>query len=172
MHTFNHHRLLVSVLFIAFCSAGVGACGEDGGLGTDDGGATGAAAACTMKASARGETGVCPACMCSDASTCRDELEACYDATDVAAAGDRKGDSKSDICADLVQCGRDESCTGVLCIGPCRAEIDAAAEAEGTPAERLSTIIARMGSGAYALGRANALGSCADTSCNAECVAP
>src|SRR5688572_4466534 len=103
MRALNHYWLLASVLFIAFCTAGASACGDDGGSDSGgDGGPVGAAAACTMKATARGETGMCPACMCSDTSTCRDELEACYDATDVAVAGDRKGDPRSDICADLI----------------------------------------------------------------------
>ncbi len=133
---------------------------------------------CLERAEERGEEGACVECMCSDASTCRDDLELCYESTDVAAAGSAAGTARSELCAAVVECGRENGCTGSTCYGliegspgPCRTQIDAASETTGADfGARIGDALARQTDTDYALGRANAIGECAEDNCESSCL--
>ena len=129
--------------------------------------------------------GTCAACMCSDAAMCRDELNACYLATDNATGGPRSGTSKAVLCSELITCVRATDCqtadtampnhclcgnVGTLgCLGsqpgPCANQIKAAAETTAP-----LTIQSRISDTNYALGRANAVATCANASCPGLCI--
>src|SRR5690606_38162650 len=97
----------------------------------------------------------------------------CYNATDVAEAGPAMGESKADLCAAVIKCGRDKGCSdtacyGLLSPGPCRTEIEAAAEST-----RTDDVLERSADTNYAVGRAKAVSTCATDNCAEACtVAP
>jgi cysteine-rich repeat protein len=116
----------------------------------------------------RAETGACIECMCGE--SCRDALDLCYNSTDLATGGPAAGTPKSDLCAAVIDCGRAAGCTGTDCYGlvtpgPCRPQIQAAAESTA-----LLTILNRQTDTSYAEGRANAIGDCSEANCSAECL--
>ena len=99
-----------------------------------------------------------------------------------AEGGTAAGQPKSELCAALVLCVRESGCSsefgdigmaqhcytgsGSLAAptGPCKDEIEAAGETSGV------ALAARQTDTDYALGRANAVGTCAAASCESECL--
>ncbi len=116
------------------------------------------------------KTGVDDACSECGCANCLNESNACFGAS-----------SSKDVmlCKALIDCGRAHSCLGNDCYcgtadlfscllgfgdGPCRAQVEAAAKTTDP-----ATISTRSSDTNYPVGRANALGSCASTSCGSEC---
>jgi hypothetical protein len=137
------------------------------------------ASECKVQAEERGEdpNDVCVECGCD---SCTDELDDCYNATDVAAGGPAAGTSKATLCIAVVKCGRDSGCTGSTCYcgtastiscglggganGPCKTQIERAAESTSA-----LTIQQRQSNTTYAVGRANAVSSCSVSNCKTQC---
>jgi len=131
-------------------------------------------------------TGTCADCEataaeCLDSSGAALQTE-CFMATGTAAAGPGAGAAKSVLCASVIQCARESGCAAEAaetcwcgdveantCIqggaaGPCRAEIEAAAETTDG-----MTIATRFVDPAYALGDAIRLLRCDQEACAAAC---
>jgi hypothetical protein len=141
---------------------------------------------CLVQAAARGEpigAGTCANCLCP-IPTCRDAINACYLATDRAAAGPRVGAERSVLCAELIECVRTTDCTTTIgnnhCLcgdateftcalagggGPCDTEIMAAAETTD-----IAQVPGRQTDTSYAFGRAGAVASCANANCPGLCL--
>lgn len=121
------------------------------------------ASECLNRAEGRGEdpSDACVACGCDE---CTNELQACYEATDVAAGGPAAGVSRATLCIDLVTCGRTSGCTGSGCLSSCRTQIERAAESTS-----LLTILSRQSNTNYAIGRANAVSECSVDNCATPC---
>jgi hypothetical protein len=123
-------------------------------------------------------TDPCLSCQCT---ACPGAMAQCFDAEDVAAAGPAAGTSRGALCAAVVLCGATTGCTGQDCYcgagvgliacatggaqGPCMSEIEAAAETTDP-----LTIATRQTDTSFALGRANAVGECAEGNCAAQCL--
>jgi cysteine-rich repeat protein len=114
--------------------------------------------------------GVSDACAQCSCSKCNSQTLACQGATNAA-------DAK--LCNDMVLCARMTGCRDPDCIcgrsdvlsclagatdGPCVDQVTAAARSSN-----LFDVQLRASDTAYPLGRANALGSCVDTNCKADC---
>jgi hypothetical protein len=134
---------------------------------------------CLNRAEDNGENpnDVCVQCGCNE---CTNQLKACYDATDVAAAGPAAGTSRATLCRAVVECGRTSGCTGQQCYcgtastiscglggganGPCKTQIERAAESTSA-----LTIRDRQSNTNYAVGRANAVSACVVDNCETPC---
>jgi cysteine-rich repeat protein len=142
---------------------------DDGGTAANDG----CGATCQIEADQAmclallPQNNACGQCNCS---SCRNQTVACYGSSSAAA---------NMRCAALVACAREHGCTGndcycgtaddFLCLfgfgnGPCKSEVEAAAQSQDPLT--ISTLSTDTNS---ALGRANALGACARTSCVDPC---
>jgi hypothetical protein len=125
-----------------------------------------------------GELDACLGCQCA---SCPDAMTACFEAEDFAEAGPAAGESRADLCEAVVVCGQESGCTGQDCFcgegvdliacatggaqGPCMDPIMAAAESTDP-----LTIAGRQEDTSFALGRANAVGECAEGNCANECL--
>jgi hypothetical protein len=123
------------------------------------------------------------ACVQCNCKNCTYDLDACFNATDLAGGAPTDPwyhQSRGALCAALVNCGRASGCRGTACYGsgflyttpgPCRTQVQNAAETTDA-----LTIINRQnqknasGIGyVYAVGRANEVGNCSDSKCTGIC---
>ena len=145
-----------------------------------DDGNTAAGDGCTSDCKVESEIDSCiarlgsdrrPECARCNCEKCRDQVLACYSGKD--ASGNKQ-------CTDLVSCGLEKGCSGTNCFcgsislpscllglgnGPCRPQVEAAAQST-SPGD----ISVRSGDTNFPVGRANALAACGRTNCAAECM--
>jgi hypothetical protein len=119
----------------------------------------------------------CEECGCT---SCATQMTACRTLEGAAAAGAATGTAKSALCSAVVKCGQRTGCRGTDCFcgatvdlvscltgsaaGPCKAEIEAAAESVDP-----QTVSARQSDPTFAVGRANNVSSCTVSSCADAC---
>jgi cysteine-rich repeat protein len=155
----------------SMCGNGVVEPGE--GCDDSNGTAGDGCASCQIETSEQmclGVVGNSEACATCSCRACTSVMVQCYASTDA---------TKNARCRALVDCGRAEGCSGDDCYcggwdpiscalgfadGPCKSEVQAAAESTSP-----LTIQGRSNDTFYALGRANAVAACARTQCASPC---
>jgi hypothetical protein len=169
--------------------SGVGTTGSGGStVGGGTGGGTGTAG---MTGNGAGGTGnktvTYTQCRMCEQTKCADELVGCEQLTGTAASGPKSGTSRKDLCLAVVACARATTCTrsgdsqaclcgtadDIPCLtgqgnGPCRAQIEAAAET-ADPTEVASRFTFDPTLMDYAIGRATTLNQCDGDNCSQPC---